>query len=52
MNEYDRKDKTSRDYPRRKQERPAGAPTINQATANEWKLIKQLTSEKQRTQKG
>jgi hypothetical protein len=32
LDEYDRQDKTSREYPRKKQERPAGKPIIQQAT--------------------
>lgn len=32
LDDYQRRDKTSRDYPRKKQERPAGKPVIKKAT--------------------
>ena len=43
--EYIRKDKTSRNYPRKKQEKPAGAPKIKAATKAQIKLAKELSSE-------
>jgi IS4 transposase len=49
MDQYQRHDKTSRDYPRRKQEHPAGPPAIHQATAKEKKRLQQLTSKRQQT---
>jgi len=52
IDEYVRKNKTSRDYPRKKQEQGAGRPIIRLATAAQIKLAQQLknaTSEKRLT---
>ena len=43
--DYIRKDKTSRNYPRKKQEKPAGAPQIRDATKAQVQLAKELLSE-------
>ena len=42
IDEYVRKNKTSRDYPRKKQEQGAGSPIIRLATAAQIKRAKQL----------
>jgi hypothetical protein len=42
---YQRRNKTSRDYPRKKQETPPGAPTILTATHAQVALAKQLRAE-------
>jgi hypothetical protein len=39
---YRRRDKTSRDYPRKKYERPAGAPRIQKATATQCQTAQKL----------
>jgi len=43
--DYIRKDKTSRNYPRKKQETPAGAPKIHLATKSQIKRAKELSME-------
>ena len=43
--DYIRKDKTSRNYPRKKQETPAGAPMIHLATKSQIKRAKELSME-------
>jgi hypothetical protein len=48
LDEYQRQDKTSRDYPRKKKERPAGKPTIQKATKDQIKTAQQI----KHTQKG
>ena len=42
IDSYDRKNKTSRDYPRKKQESPPGAPQIKRATPQQIQRAKQL----------
>jgi IS4 transposase len=44
---YPRKDKTSRDYPRKKQERAAGPPTILIATRSQVRKAQELKTEHQ-----
>ena len=44
VDSYVRKNKTSRDYPRKKQESPPGAPTITTATKQQIQHAKQLTT--------
>ena len=41
---YVRKDKTSRDYPRKKQESPAGAPQIVAANKSQIQQAKQIAA--------
>jgi IS4 transposase len=43
IDSYRRRDKTSRDYPRKKYERPAGAPRILQATPTQRQRAQKLT---------
>jgi len=43
--DYIRKDKTSRNYPRKKQETPAGAPKIHLATKSQIKRAKEFSME-------
>ena len=43
VDSYDRKNKTSRDYPRKKQERPPGAPTIINANKQQIQHAKQIS---------
>ena len=50
IDSYVRKNKTSRDYPRKKQESPPGAPTITNAKKQQIQRAKQLTASN--TQKG
>lgn len=47
IDQYERSNKTSRDYPRKKQERPPGPPKIRQATTHEIALAKQIYRQKQ-----
>lgn len=42
IDEYQRGDKTSRDYPRKKKEKPPGPPTIRKATKQEITLSMQI----------
>lgn len=42
LDEYARQNKASRDYPRRKQERPAGKPIINNATKRQIQAARQI----------
>ena len=46
IDEYERGNKTSRDYPRKKQERPPGPPKIRPATKQEIALAKQIAQQK------
>ena len=43
IDSYARKNKTSRDYPRKKQESPPGQPSINNATKQQIQQAKQVT---------
>ncbi len=49
MDAYPRKNKTSREYPRKKQEKPPGAPQIHPATLAQRTRAKQIRTE---TRKG
>jgi hypothetical protein len=42
LDNYKRKDKTSRGYPRKKQERPPGPPRIITATSTQVRLARKL----------
>ncbi len=42
IDEYERGDKTSRDYPRKKNEKPPGPPNIRTATKQEIQLALQV----------
>jgi len=42
LDEYQRQDKTSRDFPRKKQERPAGKPIIKQATPEQTQIAQNI----------
>lgn len=42
LDEYNRKDKNSRNYPRKKQKRPAGKPTIKKATKTQIQSAQKL----------
>ena len=42
IDDYERKDKTSRGYPRKKQEQPPGKPILRKATAEQKRKAKQL----------
>ena len=46
LDEYKRKDKTSRDFPRKKQERPAGKPKINKATPKQIQTAQNIKQSK------
>ncbi len=42
LDDYPRKDKTSRGYPRKKQEHPAGAPRLCNATPMQVRLAREI----------
>lgn len=46
IDNYPRKNKTSRDYPRKKQERGAGSPLIRNATRSQIKTAQQIKTER------
>ncbi|QDT31233.1 Transposase DDE domain protein [Thalassoglobus polymorphus] len=46
LDEYQRQDKSSRDYPRKKQERPAGKPKINKATPEQIQTAQNIKQSK------
>jgi hypothetical protein len=46
LDEYDRKDKASRDYPRKKRERPPGRPMIRKATRKQKAQAQKLKQSK------
>lgn len=46
LDEYQRKNKTSRDYPKKKQERPAGKPKINKATKSQIQSAQKIKQSK------
>ncbi len=46
LDDYDRRDKTSRDYPRKKQEKPPGSPQLITATPGQIRQAKQLRQTK------
>ena len=48
IDNYTRRDKTSRSYPRKKQEQPAGPPDIVLATSAQIELAKQVQPEEQK----
>lgn len=52
LDEYQRTSKKSRDYPRRKHERPPGPPTIQKATSQQQKQLRELLPQSQRKEKG
>jgi len=49
VDSYDRKNKTSRDYPRKKQEKPPGAPTITNANKQQIQHAKQIRPKQPKT---
>lgn len=48
IDEYNRKNKTSRDYPRKKNEKPPGSPKIRTATKEEMQQAKHINLQNQR----
>jgi hypothetical protein len=42
---YDRRDKTSRDYPRKKHEQPIGAPELRRATPTQIRLAQEIRNQ-------
>ncbi len=49
LDDYPRKDKTSRGYPRKKQEHPAGAPKICNATPKQLRVAREIKHTERRS---
>lgn len=48
VDDYGRKNKTSRDYPRKKQQRPAGQPQVLTVTASQVRLAQEVKAQQQK----